>query len=403
MAKCTEARKAECKSQGLVCNPKTGKCKKSETQKRKEKKAGRAAPVPSTTDLAAGVLGVVGSETAASLVTKPKSDKLGAGMETMVSLTRKKMRKVRGSPGLRVNWSGDGIPISAKRRSRSMGGGGHRNMRVNWSGPGLPGRHMSSRRTHSTRASHATKAHCGAPCAPTRKGTPRVRSTTPPCKCLVPHQKAARAAGICTPRRGRDGKVYETVPVLRNGRTRCVKAGGKVAKDHAGPRACPSGKTLITYTTRVPTSRRPGAPTRTVTAQRCVKAVGQHKDCPANQVIVSVRQTGQIRGRPYSKMVQRCVRKATFDKDQSRNGPKRFTLVRAGSLPVKAFRAPQKTAVAYQHGNNIGVNWSRAGVPTHIRPGGIAMSVGMTSGMSMGPRRMSSMSMGPRRMSTRML
>ena len=66
-----------------------------------------------------------------------------------------------------------------------------------------------------------------------------------------------------------------------------------------------------------------------VPARRCVKATGQHKDCPANQVIVSVRQAGHTpHGQPYDKMVQRCVTPRTAHK-------KGYAVLRQGTLPVR--------------------------------------------------------------------
>lgn len=48
---------------------------------------------PASTSMVAGaVLGQVGTMTAQSLVTKHRSSKLGAGMGTMVSLTRRKLK-----------------------------------------------------------------------------------------------------------------------------------------------------------------------------------------------------------------------------------------------------------------------------------------------------------------------
>jgi len=289
-------------------------------------------------------MGAVGSQTAASLVMKNRSSKLAAGLPTMVSLTRRHLRK---------------MPARLPKKGKG----------------------------------------CGEPCAPTRKGAQRVRSKTT-CKCVVPGGQAARKEGICGPRKFSNG-VHETVLVTgryttgrRAGKTysRCVKAGGSTAKELGTSKGCPAGKILKSYTTQVPTA---DGRMKTVQAKRCVKAVGALKDCAANLVLATKVQDGVTpQGRPYSKRVTKCVTPQTASKGG-------YTVVRQGSLPVKAYHAAGhagkkgRRATAGFGGNGLIANWSGAGVPSRV-----AMSVGMSSGMA--SRRMSARMTTARRMSARM-
>lgn len=237
----------------------------------------------SSSDLLAAdaVLGVVGSQTGASLMSGERSRKLDAGMGTLISMTKKEA-------------------AMAKR--------------------------------------------CKQSCKPTRTGNPRIRNKVS-CKCLVPSGAAAKAKGICYPRKGSDGKMHDTVMVQGTYRTgaragtqytRCVKAGGQTAKEQLRGDACGTGKVLKKYTTKVPdvygTPRADGSyRMRTVQASRCVKAVGAMKDCPANQVIVQAPQRGTLPdGTPYSTMAKRCVLPATAEK-------KGYRVLARGTLPVKQY------------------------------------------------------------------
>lgn len=140
----------------------------------------------------------------------------------------------------------------------------------------------TKRKTSGTkRRSPAKRASTTGPCKPTPKGTPRVRIGG---KCLATTGAAARAAGVCAPRRGKDGVVRQTVAVktLRAGVpvNRCVVAGGQAARDLLrGNAACPTGKVLKKYMARIPGS------TTKVPASRCVKARGQYKNCRVGLVI----------------------------------------------------------------------------------------------------------------------
>lgn len=287
------------------------------------------------------IMGVVGSQTAASLMSGRRSKKLGAGMATMVSMTKKKARQMSGTkmPTRRTNGSSSTLlaerqfmptvmdsRITALTRPK-RGGGGGRNRRVNWSSSGLP-------RVYSKPS--------------TMSGRKRRMS-------------AAAKDKVCRPKMGKDGTLYQTVMKTgtyqtgkRQGRpySRCVKAGGQSAKDAMGIRGCPVGQVLKTYTTRVPVSRRKGdTRMKTVQAQRCIKAVGAIKNCPSNQVIVQYRQTGRVgpagQKRSYDTLAKKCVLPATAAK-------RGYVVLGAGTLPVRSVprkpAAPRRPRVAMSMG-----------------------------------------------------
>lgn len=333
MARCTDAKKAKCRAEGKVCSKKSGQCKFSETAKRARKKASMAA-LPSTSMVVGAVLGNVGSPTAASLVSKRRSSKLGAGMATMVAMTKDE--------------------VSRKRKRTSSGGSAPKRRRTSQSSRKMSARKMSARkmssRKMSSRKMSSSKtsggSQCGATCPPTAKGAMRVRLTGS-CKCVVPGGKAAREAGVCLPRplRTRTGYMYkngspvtyETVAVP-NGRGgfSCVKAGGSVAKKELGKHGCPPGKTMKTV-------RLSGGAARDGyrTGQRCVKAVGALKDCRENQVLAMVPYKGGSLTNPKTGVKStfsagtsaRCV----LSKTASKHG---YRVIRQGTLAAHTFVRP---------------------------------------------------------------
>lgn len=322
MAGCDAPKRAQCKAQGLIC--KKGRCQRSAADKKLKAKGGvrKATARPSTSMVAGAVLANVGSPTAVSLTTKRRSAKLGAGMETMVAMTRGHMSPKHMSPK----------HMSSKRRGRQTktgpkgertlrGGGGYGNRMVNWSKDGLPGRRMKP-------AQRTSSGECAKPCANPKRPVQDKKT----CKCYAEGSAAARQAGICLPRTGtRNGKpyTYETVPMKnKRGGISCVKAGGSTAKEALGAKACPPGQVIKPYTTRVPVlDRETGTWTgqlRSVSATRCVKAVGDRKDCPTNQVLAVVPHA---REGPQ----KRCVLAATAAK-------KGYQVLKTGSLPQRAYR-----------------------------------------------------------------
>lgn len=268
------------------------------------------------------IMGVVGSQTAASLMSGRRSKKLGAGMATMVSMTKKKARQMSGTkmPTRRTN--GSASTLLAERQFM----------------PTI----MDSRITALTRPKRVRKPS-------TMSGRKRRMSA------------AKKKDTVCRPKMGKDGTLYQTVMKTgtyqtgkRQGRpyNRCVKAGGQAAKDAMGIRGCPVGQVLKTYTTRVPVSRRKGdTRMKTVQAQRCIKAVGAIKNCPSNQVIVQYRQTGRVgpagQKRSYDTLAKKCVLPATAAK-------KGYVVLGAGTLPVRSVprkpAAPRRPRVAMSMG-----------------------------------------------------
>lgn len=333
MAGCTESKKAVCRAQGKVCNPKSGRCKEAakSVAAKKTKKAARPAMSPSTSLVQGAVLDAASPGVARSLMSKGYSAGLGGvGMDTLTEQTKKEVKKMAGpkpckAGTVRNPQTGRCKATAAKPRKarttrkapRAVGGA------INWSGAGV----MSTRRIKSA----TSKAACGTACGPSaRTRAPRIRDPET-CKCLVVGGQAARKVVGCEPRMGKNGKFYETVAVKSaSGSIRCVKAGGQAAKrDLGGAKACPAGKTLKTYTTTVPTA---DGGRRQVQATRCVKPTGTMKDCPANQVLVSVPGKGMARG--YD--VRRCVLPKTAEK-------KGFAVIKKGTMPVR-HKVTQVTA-----------------------------------------------------------
>ena len=360
-----------------MAKTRSGKSYGSAPKKAARKSPKKKSPVPSTSLVRAAVVDAASPGVARSLMTKGYSTGLGGvGMDTLTKQTKKEVKKMTkgrrvryGSQGLGVNWSGPGRVSSrniaaaykpcpsGKTRNPSTGrcmkpksakpcpSGSVRNPStgrckkaakkttrpraartatgINWSGKGVP----STRKIKKA----SSKAACGSACGPSsRTRRPRVRDPVT-CKCMVLDGQAARKAVGCAPRMGKNGKMYETVAVKSaSGSIRCIKAGGATAKKALGQKACPAGKTLKTYRTTVPTAN---GGRRSVNATRCVKAVGEDKDCPANQVLVMANGKGVTK----NKRVQRCVLPETAAK-------KGLQIVRRGTLPIR----PKITQVTAQ-------------------------------------------------------
>lgn len=316
MAKCTQSVKDQCKRQGKVCNPKTGKCKVSEKAKAAQKSAPRRGRSPSrgrsptpvgTQTAVSAIIKNVGTSTAVSLA-KGKSKRLGAGMASMVSMVKER----------------------AGRSTRAVHSGA--------------GKHYGARKAH-THAKETHRVAAGKTCTKTCPAKRPVLSKLS-CRCYAPKSAAARKAGVCLPRVGKDGRRYETVlkkgtygPGSKmQGKTyhRCVKAGSSTAKAALHTQGCPSGKVLVQAPRKVPQwtgpkgSRRrltgPGA-TKTVMTQRCIFPRGSKhdsiKDCPMDKVLA------QMRGG------KRCVKRSTAT-------AKGYPVVRAGTLPIKTFRVSRR-------------------------------------------------------------
>lgn len=332
MAGCTESKKAECRAEGKVCNPKTGRCKvpakKASAAKKspKRKSPKRASPKrspsrrsrspvrsPSTSLVAGAVLEAAPPRVQGSLMRKGRSRTLGgATMGELVDQTKKQVKKMR-------------YPQYRKKKSNLM--------RVNWSASGIP----SEKRPYKQRMQG-----CEGPCPTTKKGVKRVRVPNPKkggCKCMSIDSRNARAAGICPMRKDRrTGQMVQTVAIKskKDGAIRCVKAGGAAAKKAAlGDRACPEGKYLKTYQARVPLGKGKTG-TRIVTAKRCVKAVGANKDCPSTQVLVEVMGKGVAAGR----MIRRCVTPKTA-------AAKGYRIVARGTLPARRYSRTPATSPGF--------------------------------------------------------
>lgn len=300
MAGCDATKRDQCWAQGLVC--KKSRCVKSAADKKK--KGGRR-PVQSPTDSQTvdAVMAVAPRRVAMSLASKGYSKSAGAGMETLVKDTKrqyKRMRKLEDRPTKKTT-----TKQAAKEKAV---------MKAFVRGPKV-------------------SAKCTDPCTATRTGTPRVREHTS-CKCLAAGGSALRKLGVCTPRADKKGKMYETV----FSRGRCLKAGGAAAKASLqGSAACPVGKVLKRYTTQVPlvdpyTGR--VLEMRTVDATRCVKAVGDLKDCPKGKVLVSVPSRGTTPGGVgWRKDVARCMLRRTAMK-------KGYSFI-AGGLRVPGYTPAQ--------------------------------------------------------------
>lgn len=234
---CTEAKKAECRATGRVCNPKSGQCKIAESDKKKKssgrkssgrKSAGRKTGgkrVIPTSLVAQAVMANVGTATMGSLQ-KGRSRKLGAGMGTMIEKTRRAAGAASG------------------------GSGGCK------------------------------------PCPATR---PIQDKAT--CKCYKEGSAAGRKAGICPPKMVKGRIVHYVYATTPSGQQRCLKAGGPTAKALLGKAACPPGKVMVRYQARVPASKMPGSRMKAVTASRCVNPTGRYsslKSCTTDKVLAMV-------------------------------------------------------------------------------------------------------------------
>jgi hypothetical protein len=299
---CTEEKRAICKAEGKVCNPRTGRCKVAEADKKASKKAstgkGKKAAVPSSSLAVGALMAQMGTQTNISMLEKGRSDKLGAGMDTMVEMVKAKVVK-------------SGKKSGGKKKSGSKKSGGKKK--------------SGSKKSGSKGGSKGSK--CGAPCALSKTGMIRVRTTSPPCRCLVPNGRAARAEGICPAGKVAVTGVYKSGSRAGLQYTRCIKQGGSTAKRMLGQEGCPPGKVLKEYVSA----------SGMVTARRCVKASARsgQKNCPANQVIVEVRQSGRTpvlkstrKSYNYDRMVLRCVLPKTA-------AMKGYRVVGQGTLPVK--------------------------------------------------------------------
>ncbi len=153
---------------GKVCNRDTGRCKAAKATAGKKaagKKGKGASKRPSRAKVEEAIYANVGSQTAASLAYKRKSSKLGAGMDTMVELTRKKMKSKKASK-------------TSKKTTKK-----------------------ASKKT--TKTLKKTSGQC--PSCPNPK---RPLQDLSDCKCYAKDSAAARMKGVCAPRRGKDGKMY---------------------------------------------------------------------------------------------------------------------------------------------------------------------------------------------------
>jgi hypothetical protein len=396
MAGCNEAKKAECRALGKVCNPKSGRCKEpakggkkaksaspmnvDRTAKRKRsgsassssaaakrRKMSPAArvrsaarvPLPSTSLVAGAVLDQVGPATQASLVHKGHSQKLGAGLPTLVDMTKDKVRKTRSNKGVRrasgalsnagglqVNWSGAGVPhrlgsqARVARRGRHHAAGGKRKAHKAHKASGRAHYHTGEFNFGGAGLPRHGGASCGKPC----KKAGQIRSTVAPCRCLKPSGAAAKAQGICPVRKGKDGKEYHTVLVTSaDGKRRCVKAGGAAAKQHLkGNAACPPGKVLKSYTATIRGVRVP--------AKRCVfPQTKEAKKCPVNQVLAQKTTMGHGHFAGERVTVVRCVLPKTAAKKNSG-----WTVLSQGTQPMRrvvpGVRTGRKHLVAVSTG-----------------------------------------------------
>lgn len=279
--------------------------------------------MPSTSSLVAGdaVLGVVGSQTAASLVSGRRSKKLQAGMDTMVSLTKKKARAMS-----RTSSTASSRKSTATRKStRSTASSKSRKSTGSR-------RSTATRKSTGSRRSTASRKSTGSRRKPAAAKKPKVCRPKQGTRTHV-YKIKDRSGKVISTRRVRDKYVYETVAVTRKyksgprtGRTytTCVKAGGSAAKNTLGTAGCPRGTTLRAYRQKVPVVRNGVKTHRIVDARRCVKARGQLKDCPANQVVVQKPGVGKI-----------CV----LPKTAAMRG---YPVIKAGTLPVR--RRPRAAA-----------------------------------------------------------
>jgi hypothetical protein len=365
---CTQERKDKCAAEGKICKlDSAGRPRCMVRAADKKKAGGRKAAAPRrsrspttsmrspttsmrspttsmrspTTSLVDGaVLANVGPQTAVSLTTKRRSGKLDAGLPTMRSLTKREIAKLRGGGGgtnRRIDWSQDGLPYGRRSRSRS------------------PTRKPAKK--SAKKPAKGGGSGCGTACNPavTKAGTPRVRLLKPDektkkCKCVAMGGRAAKDAGVCKP-----GTVPVPGPVRKDGTRgmKCVKAGGATAKKVLkSDKACPQGKTLAPYTATVPRLRKRADGTREVVGMmtkqtfRCVKAVGDIKDCRQGLVLARVPHRAGSVTSPTGKVSSwkagvsvRCVKPKTA-------AGKGYEVVRRGTLPAPAYRRPRGLALS---------------------------------------------------------
>lgn len=401
--KCSSDMVTACRAIGKVCNPKTGKCKAPAKGKKKgsatgksKKRARSASPGPSRrsvrprTDLVEdAILGQVGPATAMSL-DSGYSNKLQAGMGTMVAMTKAKLRTqkkweakrnagnlLRRTPAKRAKKFGPAAPTKAQRawaaryaagnatlkpyrvrrvgggkkaagpkpcppgtarssttgrcKKYARGGGGARNRRINWSANGLPFGPKRRSAKAPTKAQRLQAAAASGRC-PTCANPDRPVQDLKTCKCYALGSAAARKQGICPPTRfsQKTGKSYPLVHVVRKGKHLCVKAGTANAKKALGNAGCPPGKVIKQVRKVNPLTG------EVYFAKQCVKAQGAEKQCPVGQKLVSVPSSGVTPdGKRWSKNVIKCVSAKTA-------AAKGYNVLRNGTLPRRARIAKPK-------------------------------------------------------------
>lgn len=150
-------------------------------------------------------------------------------------------------------------------------------------------------------------------------------------KCYAGATAAGRQAGVCPPKQDRTGKMTEYVAAVVNGKHRCLKAGGAMAKKALGEKGCPSGKVLVNVKSKLPSGK-------VVEGKRCVAPRGEYaskKQCPVGQVLAETTRKGKTpAGKPWKKRVRVCVTEATA----KANG---YKIVSQGTI-VKPFTGSAK-------------------------------------------------------------
>lgn len=307
-----------------------------------KKRAATRSPSPSAMSMSPGTslyVGAVqdqlGDQTLMSLAEKGRSDKLGAGMVTLVEETKKTYKKMKkaskrsASPKRSPKKS-----ASPKKKSPKAKKGGkmtveEKKAKCTAEGkvmdpvtkrcrkPKTPKRKPETKQdcavgkvwwpeTQRCRAVKylSAKDLCGEPCTASRGGLARLRNKKS-CKCLVPGGAAAKKRGICPAGKTMYTGTYKQ-GTKRAGQTftRCVKASGLTAKAMG---VCPQGKMLVPWTGKVPDPERPGK-TMTATGTRCVKDPN-FKDCPRTKVLVMAQRRDSKTG--TTKSVKRCVTEQT--------------------------------------------------------------------------------------------
>lgn len=332
---------------------KKSRCVKSAADKKKGTKAAKAAKgtkgtkrakrstvkSPTVSQAMDAVMAVAPRRVAKSLAAKGYSKTAGAGVATLVMDTKKEYKRMARGKKSAAGKPGTGCTRERVAACRAKGmvckkdASGAARCQVSAADKKSGKKAVMKAFMKGPKAS--TK--CTDPCTATRKGAPRVREHKT-CKCLASGGDALRKKGVCTPRRGRDGKMYETV--FAGGR--CLKAGGAAAKAALpGSAACPVGKVLKRYTTQVPLVDPYSGQVlemRRVPATRCVKAVGDLKDCPKGKVLVSVPSSGTTPGGVgWRKDVARCMLRQTAMK-------KGYNFI-AGGLRVPGYTPAQSIGV----------------------------------------------------------